>query len=321
MSKLGRDQLSRRQVLQLGGAAAAAGVGWGCNGARGREPVASDQARREGSGDAPGGGRDVAHGGARDVVDDRALDEVLDRLHRSEPRVRMGMSSHAPMVAEALCAMGHGDRAMAWVDGYDAPVLEVPVPRQRIDAARWRDALGPRLDSSSWELSLPRWGDWKVFFVEELAGARWQEVLDRWVARLGPGLGSAATHGVIRTAHAARALSRRDTPVRRAELARGLAYWAAAYEELPARTGVAPAPDYRAALARLPLYSDRTGARRAAASPPGCAWSADSTASPPPAIWWRRRTTWAPGCRRCRPPLPGSTSSAARPARSRWCTP
>jgi hypothetical protein len=65
-----------------------------------------------------------------------------------------------------------------------------------------------------------------------------------------PGIAAAATHGVIRTSHAARSLAAAEeaaaaggatarTAERRDELARGLAYWAASYLELPgtARTG------------------------------------------------------------------------------------
>ena len=47
------------------------------------------------------------------------------------------------------------------------------------------------------------------------------------------GLMAAATHGWLRTAHAVRSLTARETPERIAELARGLAYWAARYQEVP----------------------------------------------------------------------------------------
>jgi hypothetical protein len=50
---------------------------------------------------------------------------------------------------------------------------------------------------------------------------------------LSPGFAAAAAHGAIRTGHAARSLAARDTPLRRRELAHGLAYWAAQYQELP----------------------------------------------------------------------------------------
>jgi hypothetical protein len=42
-----------------------------------------------------------------------------------------------------------------------------------------------------------------------------------------------ATHGILRAAHAVRALQRGETPQRIGELAEGLAYWAARYQELP----------------------------------------------------------------------------------------
>lgn len=43
---------------------------------------------------------------ARDdvVLDDAALDEMLTRLHDQEPRIPQGLSTHAPMAAEALLA-------------------------------------------------------------------------------------------------------------------------------------------------------------------------------------------------------------------------
>ncbi len=195
----------------------------------------------------------------RATVDDRALDEVLEMLHAQEPKSKQGLSTHAPMVAETLCTLGFADRAKAWVERYDAPLIDIPLPGRRIDRDRWGDALGPSTRGASWEAELARFGDWRVFFDEELRGARWQAVLDVWVARLAPGLAAAATHGVIRTAHAVRALSRSETPPRRAELARGLAYWAAAYEELPASVGTASTTDFAAALVQLPLYSKQVG--------------------------------------------------------------
>jgi len=223
--------LTRRNVLQLAGLAAAS-----C-----KSPAPKAQA-------APSS-------------DDSALDEVLEMLHAAEPAAKQGLSTHAPMVAEALCALGHGDRAKAWVEHYDAPVLQLPPPSQPIDPARWKAALGPRRDAPTWERQLPRWADWTQYFETELrAPARWQDVLDTWAARLAPGISSAATHGVIRTAHAVRALGRRDTAPRRAELARGLAYWAAAYEELPARPVPTRAASIDAALAQLPHYAKVRGA-------------------------------------------------------------
>jgi len=191
--------------------------------------------------------------GPRD--DGGVLDEALRLMHRQEPRCPQGLSTHAPMVAEALCALGYAERAASWVTSYDRPVLTLPAPSVPIAAARWREALGPRLGIISWEEANARWGDWRELFTAELAGSRWQDVLDRWVARLAPGMSGAATHGVIRTAHAVRSMARRETPERRAELARGLAYWASSYEELPARPGRrARFETFADALGEVPLY-------------------------------------------------------------------
>jgi hypothetical protein len=54
-------------------------------------------------------------------------------------------------------------------------------------------------------------------------------VVEVWVPRLMPGLSVALFHGAIRTAHAVRAVAAADTPPRRSELARALAYWAARF--------------------------------------------------------------------------------------------
>lgn len=193
------------------------------------------------------------------VPNDEALDEALRLLHGREPESRHGLSTHAPMVAEALCALGHSEKAVSWVAGYRGPDLRLPPPSRPIDRENWRSALGVR-PGSSWETSLPRYGDWRDFFSAELEEAPWSEVLDTWSARLAPGLCAAATHGVIRTAHAARALARRETKARRAEMARGLAYWASAYEELgPRPGGPAEGADLVSALSRLPLYTETHG--------------------------------------------------------------
>jgi hypothetical protein len=192
--------------------------------------------------------------------DDGVLDDALRLLQDREPESRQGLSTHAPMVAEALCALGRSDQVLIWVERYRGPLLELPRPRQRIVPQDWRAALGARPGAATWEEALGRWADWRELFVEEMKEAPWPQVLDRWTARLAPGLCAAATHGVIRTAHAARGLARRETPERRAELARGLAYWAASYQELPARPTTGPrAATYAEALDRVPLFWERKG--------------------------------------------------------------
>jgi hypothetical protein len=247
---------TRRQALQMGVAATAASLGFsGCKVARGRETLARQDGSRAGDEALDPIARQDGSGAG-----DEALDHALRWLHDREPLSKQGLSTHAPMVAEALCSLGYADRAVSWVENYAAPLIEIPRPTKRIERDDWRAALGPRPDASTWEAALARWGDWKEFFNAELAEASWQDVLDRWVARLAPGLCAAATHGVIRTGHAARALSRRETPERRGELARGLAYWAAAYEVLPARErSSGRVATYAEGLDQVPLYWERHG--------------------------------------------------------------
>jgi hypothetical protein len=194
------------------------------------------------------------------AASDDALDEALRLLHKQEPKSKQGLSTHAPMVAEALCALGQADRAVSWIEDSRAPILELPGPFKPIDHHKWREALGPHVGAPTWEATNDRWADWKEFFIRELAESHWQDVLDLWVGRLVPGMSGAATHGVIRTAHAVRGLGRRETPERRAELARGLAYWASSFEELPARHRKGPPSDtIIKALEQVPLYREAFG--------------------------------------------------------------
>jgi hypothetical protein len=172
------------------------------------------------------------------------LDEALERLALFGPDLRNGMTSHAPMAAEALCALGRPDAVIPWVERYRKGMLPPPPRVERILRERWRDALSKE----------DRFGDWSAFFREELEGASWQDVLERWVARLAPGICAAATHGVLRVGHAARSLGVGETRLRRDELAAALASWAATYQELPtslADTGAAPSA--REALLRVAL--------------------------------------------------------------------
>jgi hypothetical protein len=158
-----------------------------------------------------------------------SLDEALEILAPYGIALRNGNSNHAPMVTEALCAMGRPDAVIPWITGYRERMLPGPEAGTRIRRENWREALGER----------GRFADWSAFFVEEFQEAPWREVLDRWVERLAPGFCAAATHGVIRVGHAARSLAERETPPRRRELADAFASWAATYQELSASDHVA----------------------------------------------------------------------------------
>lgn len=152
-----------------------------------------------------------------------ALDEALVALAGFGPDLRNGNTNHGPMAAEALCALGRHDAVFPFIERYRAELLPMPSRVERIDAASWRAALAKP----------ERAGDWSAFFADELAEAPWREVLDRWAGRLAPGLSAAATHGVIRVGHAARALAAHESRERVRELADALGSWACTYQELP----------------------------------------------------------------------------------------
>jgi hypothetical protein len=144
-------------------------------------------------------------------------------LDRAPEYGLMGFANHAPMAVDALVALGRSADVGPWLARYARALGPAPTPGDPLDASDWRAALGNE----------SRFADWRVLFDDELVTEPWETVLDRWAARLAPGLIGAALHGVLRTAHATRALGRRDTPLRRRELAQGLAYWAATYYPLP----------------------------------------------------------------------------------------
>lgn len=154
-----------------------------------------------------------------------ALDEALEFLAPMGPDLNNGLSNHAPMAIEALCAMQRGDAVANWLERYRRSLAPRERAHTRITDADWRSALG----------DLRRTRDWFEFFSHQLEEHPWQKVLEQWAPRLAPGLMAAATHGVIRTGHATRAIALEDNPGRRRELADGLAYWAADYMTLPAR--------------------------------------------------------------------------------------
>lgn len=152
------------------------------------------------------------------------LDEALDRLAGFDCATTNGNFNHAPMVAEALCALGQPEAVLPWIERYAERLQPRGPCGDPIQADRWQEALGQR----------ERFVAWEGFFADALAKEGWRDVLAQWAARLAPGLSGAATHGVIRTGHAVRGLSAGETPQRRRELADALASWATSYAELPA---------------------------------------------------------------------------------------
>jgi Questin oxidase-like len=184
------------------------------------------------------------------------LDEAYERLHVTGPEFDGWLSNHGPMAAEAMVRHGHCDVVSSWLDGYMGRLEEFPRGTGPI-GADWQDALGdPR-----------RIADWTTYFGRELAERPWREVLNAWWPRLLPGVVAAATHGVIRVGHAVRALlADGDDDVRIAELAQGLAYWAARWQTMPAgHAGAAAAAAAGRALtpieslAAVPRIADQSG--------------------------------------------------------------
>jgi hypothetical protein len=152
-----------------------------------------------------------------------ALDAALDDLAGYGPDLANGFTSHAPMVVEALAALGRADAVRPWLERYRPALTPRPRAREPIDPRAWQAALG-RED---------RTADWMAFMQGELAAAPWRRVLARWAARLAPAYCASALHGALRVAHAARALAERETPQRRRELGDALGAWAANHQTLP----------------------------------------------------------------------------------------
>jgi len=171
------------------------------------------------------------------------MEPALELLAGFAPDLKNGFTNHAPMAVEALAALGRADAVLPWLESYRAGMEPRPRARERIAPDGWRAALG----------HADRFADWSAFFANELAEAPWGDVLARWTERLAPAICASAAHGAIRVGHAARSLAETETPRRRAELADGLAYWAAWYQTLPTGGDTAVTLRPPAAIARVPI--------------------------------------------------------------------
>jgi hypothetical protein len=189
-------------------------------------------------------------------MDDGVLDEALAALAGFATEYGAGFSNHGPMAAEALVRLGRGDDVARFVDTYRRRLEPAPGPGRAPGADDLEGALGMH----------DRWADWLALFERELDGRPEVSVVAEWVPRLAPGTVGAATHGLIRTAHALRSLV---TPqgaaapggseagsLRRHEMAEGLAYWAATYQELPGPPLLVGRDGVTAAVARLPTLPE-----------------------------------------------------------------
>src|SRR5215475_8575916 len=173
------------------------------------------------------------------------FDEALERLRGTGSQVAGSAApNHGPMAAEALVALGRDDVVVAWADRYRRQLDAMPPPSSPVAARDWAQALG----------AIDRFGDWVAFFRAQLAEAPWRVVFEEWITRLLPATPSAGAHGLIRTAHALRALADAETTLRVEELGVALAYWAAYYRTLPGIPRLAGTLDLGDALMQMPLF-------------------------------------------------------------------
>jgi hypothetical protein len=179
-----------------------------------------------------------------------ALCDALERLEGYEYLELPGpFAYHGPMGAEVLSTLGYDDQLSTWAETYKSH-------RQPLDPFPSVATIDPN-DKPSWEGALgnlARVADWDTLFSDALKEQPWQEVLQRWLPRLMPGSAAGLTHGIIRTGHAVRALDddcEPPQPLLR-ELARALAFWAAAYTPLPGHPQLTGTRTLRRAIGTLP---------------------------------------------------------------------
>ena len=179
------------------------------------------------------------------MTGDDVLLDALNRLRGTGPEFDGFLANHGPMAAEALVRIGAVEVVPRWVDAYRARLAPAPEPVRGIEDEDWREHLGDeRL-----------FGDWIAYLRREADEMPWRALLQQWWPRLLPGLAASATHGVIRTAHAVRALRLAGDgpdPMLVDELAQGLGFWAARYQPLPGHPALAGPLDAVHATAGLP---------------------------------------------------------------------
>jgi hypothetical protein len=179
------------------------------------------------------------------------LDEALAELEEAGPVLANGLTNHAPMVAEVFSELGRAAELGPWLAQYAPRLSPWPEAKTALPPSAWQSVLGNEA----------RCGDLRRLLGVELSEYGAEALLARWLPRLLPGYISAAMHGVIRTAHAARGFSQRGTPERAGEVADALAYWASAYQALPRGTASSSVPlPLDRALAELPFLP--SGRRR-----------------------------------------------------------
>lgn len=156
------------------------------------------------------------------------LHHLLDRNLGFSDEYAGGLSNHLPMALHALHRLGASEsRLDGFFAGYSTRLEREVVDPQEAGSPVLADWCAHRGDDES----LPAL---RATFDDALGRDGAEAVLRQAVPRLMQGVGAAAFHGLLRTAHAYEAGHRK-------ELARGLAYWAARW--LPLEPTVASTPD------------------------------------------------------------------------------
>ena len=145
------------------------------------------------------------------------LKPLLARNRDYHPSYRGGLCNHLSMALIALERMGATPvRLERYARDYLTAMEPAPEPGTAIDEVNWRERFG---DEASY-------ADYLGFFQRAVARRGARATLRAYLPVLGPGVGAAAFHALIRTAFGIIAEDRE-------EIAVGLAYWASRYLPLP----------------------------------------------------------------------------------------
>jgi hypothetical protein len=158
------------------------------------------------------------------TVETPAVHELLDQCATYAAEYGNGLSDHLPMLLHSMHLLGATHQRLEEYAVMYRPRLE-KLSATPLDTSDWR-ALRGRLDA---------YGALARMFSSRIATDGRDTVLREVLPALLPGVGAGAFHGVIRCGHAISA----DHD---GELARGLAYWAAAYLPLLAENNASQLP-------------------------------------------------------------------------------
>ena len=168
----------------------------------------------------------------------------IEAAHRYGAIYRGGLASHHPMAIVALDSMG--------ATAADLEAFEVRYVSQLEPIQHAVVEIQPGDEAA--HFGSPRaFPEWVAYFGSAIAREGEVEVLRRWIDRLTPALAAGGFHGAIRTAFALESEARD-------ELAHALAYWAAAYETLPAApppSGTQSPQEVLAALSCDPAHAGK----------------------------------------------------------------